>query len=102
MREAPGISGQIGRHREPIHQITADHTAGSHEDAGVRGMFTDLVPSVLESLPRNLEQQPLLWIHQPRLLRRILEERRVETVAVSQQRGRLYIGWIVHKFGCDM
>src|SRR5262249_61881507 len=84
-RDPAGISRQIGRHREPIHQITAYHTAGSDEDAGVRGMSTDLVPSILERLPRDLEQQPLLRIHQARLLWRILEERRVETVAVRQQ-----------------
>jgi hypothetical protein len=68
MRETSSISREVRRERQPIHQITADHTARSDEDADVRGMFADPVPSVLERLPRDLEEQPLLRIHQARFL----------------------------------
>ena len=42
-------------------------------------------PGVLQRLPRDLEQQPLLRVHGQRLARRDAEERRVEAVDAVEE-----------------
>jgi hypothetical protein len=44
-----------------------------------------MLSGVFEGLPRHLQEQPLLRIHEPRFLRRIFEEGGIELVYVWQQ-----------------
>ncbi len=59
------------------------------------------VPGVLHRLPGALEQDPLLRVDEPRLARRIAEERCVEPVHIVQHGRRSDVGGIVHGRGID-
>ncbi len=49
------------------------------------------IAGVLKSFPRRFQENPLLRIHEPRFMRRILEEAGVKPVIVGQERRGLHV-----------
>ena len=99
MRDPAGRAGQVGGMGQPVDQVAADDPARRHVHADRPRRIPRAAPRILERFPRRLQKQPLLRIHEAGLLRRILEESRVEQIAVRQQRRRLDIGRVLQRFG---
>ena len=101
VRETAGVAGQICAERQSIDEVTAHHSAQPRENADWPSRATHQLPGVLERLPRHLQKQPLLGIHESRFLGRILEEGSVELIDIRKQRGGLHVRRITQRLGRD-
>ena len=82
MAEIAGLAAQFGM--VVMQRVARHQPAGSGIDADDALIAQGIVAGVLERLPGDFEKQPLLRIHQPRLARRVAEERRVEPVVLGE------------------
>ena len=85
VREVARGAWQVRAEGQSIDKIAADYPAQSGEDSDRPGRASDRFSGVLETLPCDLQKQPLLRIHEPSFLGRILEEASIELVDVRQQ-----------------
>ena len=99
VRQAAGLARQLVRERQPIEEVAAHHAARSHENASGTHRATHAVTGILESLPGDFQQQPLLRIHQARFRRRIFEEGGIELVEVGENRSGFHVGRILQQLG---
>ncbi len=66
------------------HQVAGHHAAATREHADGAVVCVRIVAGVLEGLPRDLEEQAMLRIHDRRFPRGVAEEERVECFHVAQ------------------
>src|SRR6516162_9742735 len=85
VREVARGAWQVRAEGQAIDKVAADYSAHSRENADRLGRASGRFAGVLEGFPRHLQKQPLLRIHEPRLLGRIFEEGSIELVDVRQQ-----------------
>ena len=85
VREVACGARQLRAEGQAIDKVAADYSAHSRENADRLGRASGRFAGVLEGFPRHFQKQPLLRIHEPRLLGRIFEEGSIELVDVRQQ-----------------
>src|SRR6185295_7905525 len=74
-----------------VNDVARDQASGTRVNADDSLVSERVVAGILERFPRDLQEQALLRIHQPRFGRRIVEERRVEAGRRFEDRRGSYV-----------
>src|SRR6516162_3059121 len=107
MRHATRIAWQFGGEGEAIDEITAHDPARSHKHSCRSRCPCRPIASIFERLPRNLQQQSMLGVHQARFGRRVLEEGSIELIDVGKDGCGFDVGRVAqplrwHAGGCQL
>src|ERR1700730_10517017 len=107
MRHAARIAWQFGGKGEAIDEIAAHDPARSHKYSCRSRRRCRPIASIFERLPRNLQQQSMLGVHQARFGWRVLEEGSIELIDVRKDGCGFDVGRVAqllrwHAGGCQL
>src|SRR5215467_3837892 len=107
MRHATRIAWQFGGESEAIDEIAAHDPARSHKYTCRSRCPCRPIASIFERLPRNLQQQSMLGVHQARFGRRVLEKGSIELIDIRKDGCGFDVGRVAkllrwHAGGCQL